>query len=53
MCLTLDEEGVVAALPQLHHDVEQTGDGGHHPFCRQEGEVSLQYGPIVLLLDHR
>ena len=52
MVRTINEVGVVAALAQLHHGVEQVGHvtvavDSH----TEEGEVPLQDGPIVLLLD--
>lgn len=59
MC-TVDEVGVVAALPQFHHGIEQIWDVGTSPSsptaasCSpfgQEGKVLLQNGPVVLLLN--
>ena len=52
---TFDEEGVVAALPQFHHDIEQGGDGGSggRGAFGQKHEVLLQNGSIVLLLNGR
>ena len=56
MC-TVNEVGVVAAFPQLHHGVEQVGDTGSSSTSSscatfgQEGEVLLQNGPVVFLLD--
>lgn len=58
--LTVDEVGVVAALPQLHHGVEEVRDAGPSPAAAssasrtsfgQEGEVLLQNGAVVFLLD--
>ena len=46
---------MVAALAQLHHDIEEGGNGsswGRAPLG-QEHEVSLQNGTVVLLLDGR
>ncbi len=51
MTLTCYQERVVAALPQFHHDVEEAGDARAGCSLRQEGEVLLQNGAIVLLLD--
>lgn len=52
---TIYEVGVVAALPQLHHGVEEVGHTSWSTSsCAsfgQEGEVFLQNGPIVFLLD--
>lgn len=49
---TLYEEGMVAALPELHHDVEE---GGHSSGSRgafgEEHEVLLEDSSIVLLLN--
>lgn len=48
---TFDEEWVVTTLSQLHHDVEEGGDG-RGTALRQEGEVTLQDGAVVLFLDY-
>lgn len=62
---TINEVGVVAAFPQLHHGVEEVGDTGSSAASStsstatssscasfgQEGEILLQNGPIVFLLD--
>ncbi len=57
---TINEVGVVAAFPQLHHGIEEVGDTGpsasssSSSSCTsfgQEGEILLQNGPIVFLLD--
>lgn len=42
---------MVAALPQLHHGVDQVGHVVLVRSFRQEGEVLLQDGPVVFLLD--
>ena len=46
---------MVATLPQLHHDVEQRGDGRgrSRAALRKEHEVSLEDGTVVLLLNGR
>lgn len=59
--LTVDEVGVVAALPQLHHGVEEVRDAGSsapsssasssRTSLGQEGEVLFQNGSVVFLLD--
>ena len=51
--ITLNEVRVVAALAQFHHDIEEGGDS--HVRGRslgEEGEITLQNGTIVLLLNH-
>lgn len=57
---TINEVGMVAAFPQLHHGVEEVGDAGSSAAATtsssstsfgQEGEILLQNGPIVFLLD--
>jgi len=49
--LTFNEVGVVAALPQLHHGVHQVGHVGRARSFGQEGEVLLQDGAVVFLLN--
>ena len=46
-----NEEGMVAALAELHHDVEEAGNGRGTRALGQETEVALHDGTIVLLLD--
>lgn len=56
---TINEVGVIAAFPQLHHGVEEVGDAGSSAATSsssctsfgQEGEILLQNGPVVFLLD--
>lgn len=48
---TFDEVGVVAALSELHHGVDQVGHVGLAGSFSQEGEVLLQDGSVVFLLD--
>lgn len=54
---TINEVGVVAAFPQLHHRVEEVGDTGSPATSSpctsfgEEREILLQNGPIVFLLD--
>ena len=48
---TFNEVGVVAALPQLHHCVDQVGKVGLASALGQEGEVLFQDGAVVLFLD--
>ena len=51
---TINEVGVVAALAELHHSVEQVGHVAVAIDAHtEEGEVPLQDGPVVLLLDVR
>lgn len=58
MC-TINEVGVVAAFPQLHHGVKEVRDAGSSTTSSsssstsfgEEGEVLLQNGSIVFLLD--
>ena len=49
--LTFDEVGVVAALSQLHHGVDQVGHVCLAGSFRQEREVLLQDGAVVFLLN--
>lgn len=53
---TINEVGVVAAFPQLHHGVEKVRDTGSsttpsRASFGQEGEILFQNGTIVFLLD--
>lgn len=49
---TVYEVGVVAALAELHHGVEQVGDVAVAVCAEAEKtEVPFQNGPIILLLD--
>ena len=50
---TFYEEGVVTALAQFHHDIEEGGDGrgGSCTALREKHEVPLKNGSIILLLD--
>lgn len=52
---TVDEVGVVAAFPQLHHGVEEVGyaswSTGSCTSFGEEGEIFLQNGPVIFLLD--
>ena len=41
---------MITALPQFHHDVEEGGHG-RGSALRQEREVPLENGSVVLLLD--
>lgn len=49
--LTADQVGMVAALPQLHHGVDEVGHVVLVGPLAQEGKVLLQDGSVVLLLD--
>lgn len=49
--LTVEEVGVEAALPQLHHGVHEAGHIGVGGPLHQEVKVALQDGSVVLLLD--
>lgn len=49
--LTVDQVGVVAALPQLHHGVDEVGHVVLVGPLGQEGKVLLQDGTVVLFLD--
>lgn len=49
--LTVDEVGVVAALAQLHHGVEEVGHVGVTGAFGKEGEILLQDGPVIFLLN--
>lgn len=48
---TFDEVGMVAALSQLHHGVDQVGHVCLSRSFSQKGEVLLQDGPVVFLLN--
>lgn len=48
---TCDQIGMVAALAELHHGVDQVGHVVLAGSFRQEGEVLLQNGSVVLLLN--
>ena len=48
----VDEEGVVAALPQLHLDIHQLGKISLE-ILHQESVVALEDGSVVLLLHGR
>ena len=48
---TFDEEGMVATLPQLHHDIEQAGNSSVGATLREKGEVPLENSTVILLLD--
>lgn len=48
---TCDQVGMVAALAELHHGVDQVGHVVLAGSFRQEGEVLLQNGSVVLLLN--
>lgn len=50
-CCTFDEVGVVAALSKLHHGVNQVGHVCLSRSFSQEGEVLLQDGSVVFLLN--
>ena len=49
--LTVDQVGVVTALPQLHHGVDEIGHVVLIGPLGQEGKVLLQDGTVVLFLD--
>lgn len=49
--LTIDQVWVIAALPQLHHGVDEVGHIMLVGTLGEEGEVLLQDGPVVFLLD--
>lgn len=51
--LTCDQVGVVAALAELHHGVDEVGHVVLVCSFGQEGEVLLQDGSVVFLLDVR
>ena len=43
---------MVAALTQLHFNVDERGQRGFLAASVQEGTVLLEDGPVVLLLEH-
>lgn len=49
--LTIDEVRVIAALAQLHHGIDEVGHIVLVGTLGEEGEILLQDGPVVFLLD--
>ena len=50
---TVDEVGVVAALAQFHHRIHEVWNVARRRAFTQVGEVALENGAVVLLLDVR